>query len=535
MSNLSERILILAPSQKDAESTRQILDFSKIESVKCKNLEELLYEAHRGAGAVILAKEVIDKNSIHTLTNFFNKQPTWSFLPFIILIGAGDLALGNIDTLKLLKPLRNTTLLERPVRIGTLTSVVQSVIADRRRQYEVRDLLAALELSKREAIEANEAKSVFLANMSHEIRTPLGAILGFTEFLTETDLPFKEHSAYMDIIQRNGKLLTALIDDILDLAKVESGKIAIETIGISVRDLIDEIMMALEPRALSKEIPLILTLEKSVPTYIRTDPIRFKQILINVIGNAIKFTKEGKINIRIFASDKSDDDGTQTLNIEVTDTGVGISSAQVNQLFQPFTQADSSITRKFGGTGLGLVLSKKLARALGGDLQLVKSKPGVGSQFLISIDITGSIEEHEPVNATSHLIKNFKELKPLKNYRILLVDDSLDNQLLISRILKLSGAEVTIASDGVEGVENALSKDFDVVLMDIQMPRLGGREATQQLRQKGFEKPIIALTAHALKEDKDKCLAIGCNYYLTKPIQRNQLIQTIVSCSHTHN
>ncbi len=527
MSNLNERILVFAASNKDAESTCQILSRSQIECTKCTTLENLLNELRRGAGAVILAKEVLNLDSIAVLSRFLNQQPTWSFLPLIILIGAGDLALGNSESLKLLKPLRNTTLLERPVRIGTLTSVAQSALADRRRQYEVRDLVAALEASKKEAVEANQAKSVFLANMSHEIRTPLGAILGFSEILMEPEVTAQEREIYINTIKRNGSLLTALIDDILDLAKVESGKIAVETISISVSDLLREVMLALEPRALAKNVPLSVTLAADVPKEINTDPVRLKQVLINIIGNAIKFTNEGQVSIRVFSSQSNDPRKRQLLNIEVTDTGLGISAEQAAHLFQPFTQADSSITRKFGGTGLGLVLSKKLARALGGDLILVKSETGVGSQFQISIDTNHDLTaETKPKNLPSTVTTD-KQALPLKDCRILVVDDSVDNVMLITRLLTHSGAHVTSVHDGAQGVQTALAEEFDVVLMDVQMPHMDGRQATQTLRQKGFAKPIIALTGHSDEEDRQKCLAVGYNHFVTKPIQRAELIQLI--------
>jgi signal transduction histidine kinase len=531
MSNINERILIFAASQKDAESTCRILSRSKIECEKCSSLEVLLNELRKGAGAVILAKEVLTLNSISILSRFLDQQPTWSFLPLIILIGAGDLAQGNSEALKLLKPLRNTTLLERPVRIETLTSVAQSAIADRRRQYEVRDLVAALEASKKEAIEANQAKSVFLANMSHEIRTPLGAILGFSEILMEPGLTEQERETYINTIKRNGSLLTALIDDILDLAKVESGKIAVETISVSVSDLLREVMLALEPRALAKNVPLSVTLSSDVPKTIQTDPIRLKQVLINIIGNAIKFTTAGHVSIRAFASQSEQAQNRHMLHFEVTDTGLGISPDQVTHLFQPFTQADSSITRKFGGTGLGLVLSKKLAQALGGDLILVKSEIGVGSQFQITIDTNhGLATEIKPTIQQPAPSKSSNQTLPLKDCRILLVDDSVDNVMLITRLLNHSGAHVTSAHDGIEGVQAALAEEFDVVLMDVQMPHMDGREATQTLRQKGFAKPIIALTGHSDDEDRRKCLAVGYNHFVTKPIQRAELIQLISGC-----
>jgi two-component system, sensor histidine kinase len=516
MNETVDKVLILAATQKDADSTCLILSRGHIPCRKCDNFLDLEKEISNDAGAVILAKEILSPENIGHLAKALNTQSAWSFLPIIVLISAGDLALGNEEALRLLKPLKNATFLERPVRVGTLLSVVQAALADRKRQYEVRDLLDALEKSKQEAIAASQAKSAFLANMSHEIRTPLGAVLGFAELLMESSISEAEKLAYMQTMKRNGQLLSNIIDDILDLSKVESGQITLESIELSVNELFADIISAFEPLASSKKIALNIEYAPHVPRFIKTDPVRLRQILTNILSNAVKFTNSGSITIRISKMDSK-------LIIRVSDTGLGISPQQVKNLFLPFSQADSSITRKYGGTGLGLALSKKLARLLGGDLTLVHSELKKGSTFEIAI------QYQEVAQASTKLDKLKNSIAPevLANRHILLVDDSKDNQVLISRILKLAGAEVSVASDGLEGVETALSHDFDAILMDVQMPRLGGHEATRRLRASGYSKPVIALTAHALMEDRAKCLEAGCNDYLTKPIQRAELIQVI--------
>jgi CheY-like chemotaxis protein/anti-sigma regulatory factor (Ser/Thr protein kinase) len=263
---------------------------------------------------------------------------------------------------------------------------------------------------------------------------------------------------------------------------------------------------------------------------IETDPIRLKQILMNILGNAVKFTEYGHVSLKVSTISVPDLQSKLRLVIEVSDTGIGISPEQADKLFKPFTQADSSMTRKFGGTGLGLVLSRKLAQALGGTLELKRSSLGRGSTFEISI-LAGRVSENKisQFNYYKHERARSEKNLPLNNLRILVVDDSKDNQFLISRLLRNSGAEVQTADDGLLGIEQALNKNFDLILMDVQMPRLGGLEATSQLRQNKYTKPIIALTANALKGDREKCLQAGCNDYLTKPIQRHELIQTIAT------
>lgn len=282
---------------------------------------------------------------------------------------------------------------------------------------------------------------------------------------------------------------------------------------------------------MQNQVVLSVALQANLPQDLILDPLRFRQILNNIIGNAIKFTTRGEVKVRVAASQT---DGLQLLKVQVEDNGVGISDKQVANLFRPFSQADSSITRRFGGTGLGLILSRKLAQALGGDLKLLRSELGRGSQFEITVAYSQKLATDILNSSTEIPVSLANEVHyALKNCRILVADDSRDNQILISRILRISGADVQLANDGVEAVEQALAGDFDLVLMDIQMPHLSGHEATAKLRKNGFTKPVIALTAQALQEDRQKCLSSGCNDYLTKPIQRVELIQTIrFYCAH---
>jgi signal transduction histidine kinase/ActR/RegA family two-component response regulator len=519
-----ERVLIFAASQRDAESSCELLTKNAIDGQICNDLAELEKEIKAGAGALVLAKEALSPKTSQIFTKFLAKQPAWSFLPIIFLTSSGDMGGDYSRNLELLRPLRNATFLERPVRLSTFLSVIHAALADRRRQYEVRDLLAALEKARMDAEAASQAKSDFLANMSHEIRTPLGAIVGFSELLMEPQIEEKEKSQYLLTIKRNGNLLSALINDILDLAKVESGRIDTEAIDVSVNELMSEITSAMAPKAAMKGVALVIRWNPDVPSVIKTDPIRLKQILVNVIGNAIKFTDEGRIICALRVTVKK---GRRILHIEVIDSGVGIPEDQRPRLFRPFSQADNSITRKYGGTGLGLILSRKLAQALGGDLVLQKSEPGKGSTFEITVDISSEVEKEIAKSQMAATTASDGTVLPLSQCRVLLVDDSKDNQVLISLLLKLAGAEVTTANDGAEAIEKAMAGDFDVVLMDIQMPRLGGYEATTQLREKSYLRPIVALTAHALKEDHQRCLEAGCNDYLTKPVNRLELIKAV--------
>lgn len=386
---------------------------------------------------------------------------------------------------------------------------------------EVNRTQVELKEAKEIAEAASSSKSAFLANMSHEIRTPLGAILGFTELLRDRRLNPDQEDKYLGIIQKNGQVLGQLIDDILDLAKVEAGRLEVERIKFSLRDLMNDLVSLMNLRASEKGLSLKLELAAGLPEEIESDPLRLRQILMNIIGNAIKFTEAGGVAVKV--SHESADAGYR-IKFEVQDTGPGIPAEQRGRLFQPFSQADNSTTRKFGGTGLGLMLSRRLAEALGGDVWLDSSGAGPGAMFRISILAQdASFERKAPMNKTDDEMPEGS----LQGCRVLIVEDSLDNQELLEQFLAGNGAAVAFASNGREGIEKALGSEFDLVLMDIQMPVLDGYSATKELRRQGFAKPIVALSAHAMKEDREKSLSVGCDDHLVKPIDPVKLIKTV--------
>jgi PAS domain S-box-containing protein len=386
-----------------------------------------------------------------------------------------------------------------------------------------------LKTAKIEAEVANETKSAFLANMSHEIRTPLGAVIGFSELLAEDNISPAERAHTIEIIKRNGRLVSTIINDILDLSKVEAGKMEIERVSINLMETVNDIAALLNLEATGKGIQLNVYSDPLIPKSIKTDPTRLRQILFNVVGNAIKFTQKGSVNVKIGRGS----DPTQ-IEFTIQDTGTGIAAEQAKRLFSPFTQADVTTTRKFGGTGLGLVLSKKLANALGGDAQLTQSQLGTGSTFIITIEhgqsddkflANAQTDENRPAKVQTP--RNFDKVGELTGQTILVVDDSPDNLALVKWILKMAGANVVTANNGREGIEKAISENVSTVLMDLQMPGMDGYEATRELRKQGFIRPIIALTAHAMKEERKRCLESGFNEHITKPIDKKNLIQLL--------
>ena len=409
-----------------------------------------------------------------------------------------------------------------------------------------------LKIARELAEQANRSKSEFLANMSHEIRTPMTAIIGYSSLMKDClaphDLP-REFEDYIDTIQRNSKHLLSLINDILDLSKIEAGKIDIEIAAFSLRILLADVISSMQSKAMEKGIRFTLETIEPFPITVVSDPTRLRQILINLIGNAIKFTHEGTVQVRC-----EYETARNTLKVMIRDTGIGMSPLQMQRLFQPFQQADSTTSRKYGGTGLGLSISKRLATMLHGDIR-VESTLGQGSVFTLEVNCNATFKpentlgKHESTLGPSVPAEEAKECTPvqvapstqsdqrvkrLAGMRILLVEDGPDNRRLISYFLQRDGASVTLASDGLEALEkiepslatDPLSNPFDLIITDIQMPNMDGIELTRRVRSLEIDIPIIALTANAMKGDSDFCLASGCSCYLPKPIDRESLISS---------
>ncbi len=388
-----------------------------------------------------------------------------------------------------------------------------------------------------EASAANRAKSEFLANMSHELRTPMTSVLGFADLLLADDdwshAPDNRQRS-LQAIRRNGEHLLTIINDILDLSKIEAGKMTLESVPTSLRHLVAEVVSTLQFRADEKGLSLVAECASDLPDFVGTDPTRLRQILVNLVGNAIKFTESG--GVRIVVRQVAGGQTRLTLSLEVIDSGIGIAPQHVARLFQPFTQADTTTSRRFGGTGLGLTISKRMAELLHGELTVI-SEPGCGSSFVATIGVDRC--DTLPPRPSESVLLEQKPFAPaqcaypsLNGCRVLLVEDGLDNQRLISFLLQKSGAEVSIADNGraaINAIEAACKGDLaiDLILMDMQMPILDGYAATRELRLAGEMRPIIALTANTMSGDRQLCLDAGCNDYLAKPIDRASLIDAV--------
>ncbi len=396
-----------------------------------------------------------------------------------------------------------------------------------------------LSAAKQMAEDANRAKSEFLARMSHDIRTPMNAILGYTDVLRRgLDESVENRQEYLDTIHGSGEHLLALINDILDLSKVESGQMELELERCSPHKLISQVAALLQSKADEKGISLEVRFDGPLPETILADSVRLRQAVVNLAGNAIKFTETGGVTIGAYllqqnspTADPSDAGHTTQLAIDVVDTGIGIPQAAQDKIFQPFAQADTSVTRRFGGTGLGLAISKQLAEAMGGGIA-VASKEGHGSTFTVTVDpgpLEGiaMVEGDAALTAASSGAAETKQITQLPHARILVADDGVSNRKLIELILRRAGVEIVSVENGKLAVDQALQSPFDVILMDMQMPVMDGYTAATTLRQAGYELPIIALTAHAMRGDEEKCRAAGCSGFLTKPIRIDLLMETL--------
>jgi len=436
---------------------------------------------------------------------------------------------------------------------GVLLNVVDVTELVRARQQAEetsRQLEAAIERANRMAVEAelaNATKSMFLANMSHEIRTPMTAILGFANLIGELldeaaiyagpqwQANLAVQREHLHTIQRNGEHLLRLINDILDLSKIEAGKMQVERVPCRPVQIVEEVASLMRVRAVEKGLSLDIRYQFPLPETILSDPVRLRQILVNLVGNALKFTAHGGVEVVVRHQENTSPQQGPQMVFEVRDTGIGLTQEQIDRLFQPFTQADSSTTREFGGTGLGLVICRKLVEALGGDIHIT-SRPGEGSTFTVAVAATpaaplrmlndlqeaGTSEAPSPRGSSPVLGK-------LRG-RVLLAEDGPDNQVLISTLLRKAGVEVDVACNGrmaIDMVSKCSGRGYDAVLMDMQMPEVDGYEATETLRQLGYRGPIIALTAHAMSGDRQKCLDAGCDEYLTKPVDRRMLLATL--------
>jgi signal transduction histidine kinase/ActR/RegA family two-component response regulator len=473
-------------------------------------------------------------------------------------------------------------------------ALVEALYREKQATSQLAAALELLEEARQGAEVAMQTRNEFLANMSHEIRTPLTAILGYADLLLDADTGPGERLEAIHTVRRNAEHLLTILNDLLDLSKIEAGKLAIEALVCRPGTIVEEVVRLLRLRADAKKLTLAVEYATPIPETIRTDPVRLRQILLNLVGNAIKFTEVGGVRVVLRYQEgpppsaflparrqatpsapsiaAGADDGAEAeravgsrwesagppgtarseagspardavpaashLYFEVIDTGIGMTQAEVERLFRPFMQADASTTRRFGGTGLGLAISQRLARMLGGDV-VVESSLNTGSTFRFWV-ATGPVDtarmvaspDDERVTVRPVASESLGMAGSLVGCRVLLAEDGPDTQRLLARLLTKAGAEVTVVDNGRQAVESVHAaaregRPFDAILMDMQMPVMDGYEAAELLRRDGCRSPVIALTAHSLPGDRQRCMAAGCDDYVPKPVERNALIEVV--------
>ena len=524
---------VLASSGETASST---IDRAAVEDAFHQKIPVYRKSPDKRATVIYIPMIIVDEgfvmmvmvdsgNAFHALRESFVTEILWTIAFLLISVVVASFLLKVV-----LRPLRNLRSRAERTAVAATGEAIKTPDSDEIGSVvHVLDTLTErllaqnrdLSRSRADAQAANEAKSRFLAGMSHEIRTPLNGVLGMAELLRETPLT-PDQSRYCQAISASGRTLYGLLSDILDLSKIEAGKIKVEAVDFDLERLLSDITSAFTELAAARSDRLSVEIDIPAPGCFRGDPTRLRQVLSNLLGNAVKFTYGGDIALGVSALEPREGDPRTWLRFSVRDSGIGIEPGKINAVFGRFTQADDSTTRRYGGTGLGLVISKHLVELMGGSVE-VESAPGAGSRFWFDLPFDAA----EDVPAARAVDVSAAQRIAA---RVLLVEDNQVNQEVLCAMLNLAGADVLPVDNGELAVLTLRREEFDIVLMDCQMPVMDGYEATRRIRREeapGRHVPIIALTANAFSEDRERCLAAGMDDYITKPVSMKLLARTV--------
>lgn len=535
--SIDERVLILAPTGRDASLTGKYLDEASITVVACASMEELCAGAETGAGAALISEEALTPPALQCLVESLSQQPAWSDFPLVILTSGGAGAIPtNLGALKLLGEVGNMTLIERPTRVITLVSSIQSALRARRRQYQVREHLAAekraqeeAEEARRQAEAANRAKDVFLATLSHELRTPLTAVLGWARILRTMKIDEEMTHRGLQIIERNAVSQNQLIQDLLDVSRIITGKLRLDVRQVELVSIIEAALDSVHQAIEAKTIELDVDFDAE-SSMVRGDPDRLQQVVWNLLSNAIKFTSRGgSIGVKLKRQGSD-------VQIKVSDTGQGISPDFLPHVFERFRQEDGSTTRAHGGLGLGLAVVRHLVEQHGGTVSAESAGEQLGSTFTVNLPVIAVNERAEGDESQTNQVAAQAQLDSselLKGVRVLVVDDHPDARELLSLVLTHAGAEATAAASSAMALEMLVAHRFDVLVSDIGMPDEDGFTLISRIRalstEEGESIPAIALTAYATDEDRKRVLAAGFREHLPKPVEPAELIAIIAS------
>ena len=535
---LGERVLILAPTARDARISRDLLCKAGLTCVICDRIELLTREAARGAGAILLTEDAVNSRGIEELLAMLNDQPSWSELPVVMLMRGG---MESPAATHVLHALHNVTLLERPAPMRTVESVVRAAVRARLRQYQIRDqieeirqnqrdrerLLESERAARTEAERANYSKDEFLATVSHELRTPLNAILGWTQILTRGNDDIETVREAAEVIDRNAHLQAQLIEDLLDMSRIISGKIRLDVQLVDPGVIVAAAIESVRPGADAKEIEVRTQVRDGVGP-IRGDPGRLQQVLWNLLSNAVKFTPQGgSVTVALQTTGSH-------VEMRVSDSGQGMTADFIPYVFERFRQADASTTRKHGGLGLGLAIVKQLVELHGGTVTAESPGPGLGATFSVRLPFAGVRHGPDGARHTAPLLQSSepREFADLTGLKVLVVDDDADARRLLKRLLTQCHAEVTTAASGGEALALLETITPHVLISDIGMPAMDGYEFIAKVRSQQTEVhkiPAAAVTAFARNEDKKHALHAGYQIHMTKPVEPAELIAMVAN------
>jgi signal transduction histidine kinase/CheY-like chemotaxis protein len=521
---LDFRVLVLAPIGRDGVLTGQLLAQAAVPCYVCASAAELCTEIRRGAGAVLLTEEALADPGIEALSDTLRTQPAWSDVSLLLFAG-DDRSQATMRTLRTLEVLRNVTLLDRPIRVTAVISTVRAALRGRRRQYELRDVLLALEASRLdaerardEAQSANRLKDEFLATLSHELRTPLNAILGWVSLLREHRVEAARIPRVLEIVARNAQSQAQLISDVLDVSRVITGRLRLRLQPVVVSRLVRDAMDTVRPAADAKDITLELNVDGEPPR-MNGDAERLRQVFWNLLSNAVKFTPAGgHVHATVDRVDSQ-------IRVTIADTGMGIPREFLPYAFERFRQADQSFTRPHGGLGLGLAIVKHLVETHGGEVSVSSEGAGRGTTFRVQLPVGGAqalaMVESEAEDVAPHA-GDVPEVTPeLDGRTVLVVDDDATTRELLSTLLTDRGAKVATASSAAAALQSLDGHVPAIIIADIGMPGQNGLSLMRAVRrrppQKGGEVPAVALSAFARAEDRRAALTAGYDEYLTKP------------------
>jgi signal transduction histidine kinase len=543
--NRDERILILAPTGRDALMTARFFNEAGLHSQVCVTIEEMCREILDGAGVAFLTGEALTTEAMRCLIEALADQPTWSDIPLVVLTSGGAQTPANADALNTLGEAGNVTLIERPVRVATLLSAIKSALRARRRQYDVRNhldkearaadereqLLVSEKSARAEAEAASRLKDEFLATVSHELRTPLTAVLGWIHILRGGKLDDAAATHALEIIERNARSQNQLIEDLLDVSRIITGKLRLDVRPVDAAAIIESAIEAVLPAAEAKEIRVQKILDTRMSS-ILGDPARLQQVIWNLLSNAIKFTPHGgRVLVRLERINSH-------IEISVSDSGEGIKEEFLPFVFDRFRQADGTSARRFGGLGLGLAIVRHLVELHGGTVQATSSGDGTGAMFMVKLPLlpvyqreTEGEHVHPTASDTAPLPIEYPD--DLAGLKILVVDDEADTLELIKVLLGQCGAAVTTARSVAEAVEVLERMLPDVIISDIGMPFEDGFELIRKVRQlppdKGGKIPAVALTAYARAEDRLRVLRSGYQMHVSKPVELAELVAVVAN------